>query len=185
MDTQPFLAGPAVGGYDVRPMKVLLSEDDIRKAVRKVAGDLSRDLSQKRPILVCVLKGAFLFFADLVRELDFPFEVEFVRAASYGSGTKTSGRVELLLAPQMSLLGRHVVIVEDLVDSGFTLQALRRTMQDLGPASVRIATLLDKEGRREVEVPVDYVGVKMRCGFVVGYGTDCAERYRGLPAGYR
>jgi hypoxanthine phosphoribosyltransferase len=164
------------------PMKLLLSESEIHEAVRKVAGELTRDLSRQRPVLVCILKGAFLFFADLVRELDFPFDVEFVRAASYGSGTQTSGSVQLLLPPQLPVEGRHVVLVEDLVDSGYTLQALKRSIEAMKPASVRIATLLDKEGRREVDVPVDYIGIRRECGFVVGYGTDCAERYRGLPA---
>ena len=163
-------------------MKLLLSEPEIHEAVRKVAADLNRDLSMHRPVLVCVLKGAFLFFADLVRELEFPFDVEFVRAASYGTGTQSNGAVQLVIPPQLDLAGRHVVVVEDLVDSGYTLKALKRAIEELKPASVRIAALLDKEGRREVDVPVDFVGVRKQCGFVVGYGTDCAERYRGLPA---
>ncbi len=165
-------------------MKLLLSESDLDQAVRVVADELTRDLAGKNPVLVCVLKGAFLFFADLVRKLDFPFDIEFMRVASYGSGTRSSGEVKMSLATQMPIAGRHVVIVEDLADSGHTLKTLREALEPLRPASLRIAALLDKVGRREVTVDVDYVGVRRRCGFVVGYGTDCAERFRCLREMY-
>ena len=132
-------------------------------------------------VMVVILKGATVFAADLLRSLTIPAELEFMRAASYGSGTSSSGRLRLAHMVEGPLVGRHVLLVEDIVDSGRTVNAIARRIRRLGPASLRLAALLDRPARREVEVAIDFTGFVIPDRFVIGYGLDFAERYRNLP----
>ena len=152
------------------------SEEEIRGAVRRVAGEISETYRDACPLLVGVLKGSFVFLADLVRELRIPCEVDFVRARSYGSGTKSAGAVEMLRDVEADVRGRHVVVVEDIADSGLTLDIVVARIRTREPASVCRCALLVREGCHRPE----FVGFTIGKGFVVGYGIDYAERYRGL-----
>ncbi len=152
------------------------TEAEIRAAVRDIAARISDDLRGETPLLIGVLKGSFVFLADLVRELTVPCEVDFVRARSYGSGTRSSGTVEITSEPEIELAGRHVIVVEDIMDTGRTLDAVVERMSAGRPASLRRCALLVREGS---EAP-EYAGLWLPPGFVVGYGLDYAERYRGL-----
>jgi hypoxanthine phosphoribosyltransferase len=152
------------------------SEAQIRDAVRRVALELSQAYGHTCPVFVGVLKGSFVFLADLVRELTIPFEVDFVRARSYGAGTQSSGKVEILKEVETELKDRHVVVVEDIADTGLTLDAVLALIRSHQPASVKCCALLVREGCRRP----DFCGLSIGQGFVVGYGIDYAERYRGL-----
>lgn len=159
----------------------LHAPEEIGAAVRGIAARLNSDFRDTRPILVGVLKGAFVFLADLARALTVPAEIDFVRAASYGKGTETSGQVVLLMDMDIPVAGRSVVLVDDIVDSGLTLDFLRRMIEARNPREVRICALLDKPSRRQVPVPIDYLGFTVPDRFVVGYGIDYQERHRTLP----
>lgn len=159
----------------------LHAPEEIGAAVRRIAARLDADFRDTRPILVGVLKGAFVFLADLARALTVPAEIDFVRAASYGKGTETSGQVVLLMDMDIPVAGRSVVLVDDIVDSGLTLDFLRRMIEARNPREVRICALLDKPSRRQVPVPIDYLGFTVPDRFVVGYGIDYQERHRTLP----
>lgn len=152
------------------------TEAEIRAAVRDIAARISDDLRGETPLLVGVLKGSFVFLADLVRELTVPCEIDFVRARSYGSGTRSSGAVEITSEPEIELAGRHVIVVEDIIDTGRTLDAVVERIRAGRPASLRRCALLVREGCE----PPEYLGLWVSPGFVVGYGIDYAERYRGL-----
>ncbi len=152
------------------------TESQIQQAVRRIARELSDAYADVCPLLVGVLKGSFVFLADLVRELTIPFEVDFVLARSYGLATKSAGKVEILKEVESNLRGRHVVVVEDIADTGLTLDAIVSRIEAGGPASVRRCALLVRQGHR----PIDFAGLAVGSGFVVGYGLDYAERYRGL-----
>lgn len=162
-------------------LQLLYSRDEIARQVRRLGAEISRDHETTEVLLVGVLKGAFLFCADLVRVIDVPLAVDFVRLASYGSDTRSSGIVELRKDLEMPIKGRDVVIVEDIVDSGRTLETLYRMLLPREPRSLKICTLIDKMARREVPLRADYVGFAMEDGFVVGYGLDYNEKYRNLP----
>ncbi len=162
--------------------RVLVSEEQIRTRVAAVAGEMNALYSDAEPpILVCILKGAFMFLADLTRQLRFRHEVDFMEISSYGQGTTSSGVVRILLDLASSIEGRHVIIVEDIVDTGHTLDYILRNFASRNPASLRVATLLNKPSRREIEVPVDFVGFEVPNEFVMGYGLDYAEEYRNVP----
>jgi len=152
------------------------TESQIQEAVRRIAREISVAYGEVCPLLVGVLKGSFVFLADLVRELSIPFEVDFVLARSYGLGTKSAGKVEILKEVESSVRGRHVVVIEDIADTGLTLDAVVSRIEAGGPASVRRCALLVRQGHP----PVDFAGLLVGAGFVVGYGIDYAERYRGL-----
>jgi len=152
------------------------SEAQIQQAVRRIAREISDAYGEVCPLLVGVLKGSFVFLADLVRELTIPFEVDFVLARSYGSGTRSTGKVEILHEVESSVNGRHVVVVEDIADTGLTLDAVVARITAGHPASVRRCALLVREGHP----PIEFAGLPLGSGFVVGYGIDYAERYRGL-----
>lgn len=152
------------------------TEDQIQQAVRRIARELSDAYGEVCPLLVGVLKGSFVFLADLVRELTIPFEVDFVLARSYGLATRSAGKVEILKEVESNLRGRHVVVIEDIADTGLTLDAVVSQIEAGGPASVRRCALLVREGHP----PVEFAGLLVGSGFVVGYGIDYAERYRGL-----
>ena len=167
-------------------LAVLISEDELRAGVATLAREIDRDYADTGVVIVCVLKGAAIFTADLLRVLCADVHrLEFVRASSYGGGTESSADVRLTgtLDPG-HLSGQHVLIVDDIADTGFTGVAVKDYIQSLAPASLRYCTLLDKPDRREVEAQYDYVGFTIPNHFVVGYGMDFDERYRGLPAIY-
>jgi hypoxanthine phosphoribosyltransferase len=162
--------------------KVLISEEQIQKRIVQLAQEMNVIYSDDDPpVLVCILKGAYMFLADLTRHLDFRHEVDFMVISSYGKGTTSSGVVRILLDLTYSIDGRHVVIVEDIVDTGHTLDYILRNFASRNPASIRVATLLNKPSRREVEVPVDFIGFEVPNEFVLGYGLDFIEQYRNIP----
>lgn len=163
--------------YEPVELEPCFSSDEIRSAVARLAGELSRDYAGRTPVLVGVLKGSFVFLADLVRLLSIPSEVDFIRARSYGTGTQSSGTVEITKGPDLTIAGRHVVVVEDISDTGLTLRVIVERLEQSGAASVRTCALLAREGRAKP----DYLGLWVRPGFVVGYGIDFAEGLRGLP----
>lgn len=162
-------------------MKLLYSRDKIAAQVARLGEEICRDYEGKELLLVGVLKGSFLFIADLVRQLDMPVTVDFVRLASYGSETRSSGIVEFRKDLEISLEGRHVLIIEDIVDSGLTLETLYHRLMQRRPASLKVCTLIDKRARREVEINPDYTGLTLEDGFIIGYGLDHDEEYRNLP----
>jgi hypoxanthine phosphoribosyltransferase len=160
--------------------QILLSEDQIRQRVAELALDIRQDCPEGLH-LVAVLKGAFMFASDLARQIPGDVSLDFIAVSSYASGTTSSGEVRLLKDLDMPLAGRHVVIVEDIVDSGATLAYLRQVLRARNPETLRTACLLDKPSRRLIDVHLDYVGFTIPDYFVVGYGLDHAERYRNLP----
>ena len=160
---------------------ILVTKEELAEAVRKLGERITNDYEGKRPVLVCILKGASVFFCDLIREIDLPLEIDFMVVSSYGASTKTSGEVKLVKDLDRSVRGRDVIIVEDIVDSGMTLNFLKHTLLGRGAASLRIATLLDKPARRRVPLSVDYSCFNIPDAFVVGYGLDYDEVYRNLP----
>jgi hypoxanthine phosphoribosyltransferase len=162
--------------------KILVPEPELQARVTELGQVLNATYSDAdRPLLVCVLKGAFVLLADLIRRLEMRHEVDFMEISSYGAGTVSSGVVRILLDLAQSIEGRHVLIVEDIVDSGRTLDYITRNLQTRGPASLRVCTLLSKPDRREIDIPLDFVGFEVPDEFVVGYGLDFAEEYRNLP----
>lgn len=161
-------------------MKLLYSSDFIASQVKRLADEINRDYSGKEVLLVGILKGSFLFFADLVRAVKSPTLVDFIRLASYGSETRSSGIVELRKDMELPIQGRDVILIEDIIDSGYTLEFLYHRLLQREPNSLKICTLIDKQARREVGISPDYVGITMDDGFIVGYGLDLDERYRNL-----
>lgn len=171
-----------IGNPAAQPaMTLLYPRTEIAARVAALAGAIDRDYAGRELLMVGVLKGSFLFIADLARSVSTPADVDFVRIASYGSETQSSGIVEIRKDLEMPIRGRHVLIVEDIVDSGYTLETLCNLLLLREPASLRVCTLIDKRAQRATDVPVDYVGFTLDKGFVVGYGLDYDERFRGLP----
>jgi hypoxanthine phosphoribosyltransferase len=162
-------------------LHVLLPRVEIESAIKRLALEITRDYREKNPLLLCILKGSFMFMADLVRELDFPLEVEFIRLSSYGSGQRTSGRVEVVPGLRLPVLGRHVLVIEDIVDTGITIAFLMDYLKKKKPASLKLCALTDKPSRRRVPVAIDYKGFAVPDKFLVGYGLDYNEKYRNLP----
>jgi hypoxanthine phosphoribosyltransferase len=161
--------------------EVLVDADAIAGRVAELGAQLSADFQGRDPVLVSVLKGALIFLADLMRAMDLPTSIDLMEVSSYGAGTESSGQVRILKDLSKSIEGRHVIVVEDIIDTGLTLNYLLRYLDDKGPASVSIVCLLDKPARRLAEIPIDYVGFTIPDRFVVGYGLDFDERYRNLP----
>ncbi len=162
--------------------KVLISEEKLQARVAELGQALDGIYTdQDHPLLVAVLKGAFMFLADLTRHLAVRHEVDFMEVSSYGAGTESSGVVRILLDLERNIQGRHVLVVEDIIDSGRTLEYITRNLQTRRPASLRVCTLLSKPTRREIDVRVDFVGFEIPDEFVIGYGLDYAEEYRNLP----
>lgn len=161
--------------------KVLISAEQIQERVAELGRAISRDYQGQDLLLVCVLRGAFMFLADLMRQITIAHEIDFMATASYGRSTESSGIVRILKDLNTSIEGRNVLVVEDIVDTGRTLQYLLSLLRDRNPASLRVCCLLDKRARREVEVPLDYLGFTIPNEFVVGYGLDYGELYRNLP----
>jgi hypoxanthine phosphoribosyltransferase len=161
--------------------RCLISQAEIARRVTELAEMIRRDYAGRELVMVGVLKGAFIFLADLVRALPFPVEVDFVRLCSYGAGTTSSGEVHITKDVELPLKDRDVLIVEDIIDVGLTLDFLRHYLLSHRPRSLKICCLIDKQERREVDVPLDYVGFTVEKGFLVGYGLDCGEQSRNLP----
>jgi len=168
-------------GYRLNP---LLSQEQIASIVQGLANQISKDYAGKELVLVCILKGAFMFLSDLIRHLRIPVQVDFVRLASYGSGMKTSGKIEITKDIEIPLEKKDVLIIEDIIDSGRTLQFLKDRLALSGPRSIKVCALLDKKARREVDMEADYLGTEVDDVFIVGYGIDFNENYRHLPEIY-
>lgn len=162
-------------------LQVLFSEEQLRQKCAELGARISRDYEGKNLLMVSVLKGSVVFMADLMRHITVPCGIDFMAVSSYGSGVKTSGVVKINKDLDIDLAGRDILIVEDILDSGMTLSYLTELLRDRGPASIRIAALLDKPSRRKADVQPDYVGYVVPDEFVVGYGLDYDERYRNLP----
>ena len=162
-------------------LRVLLSEDEIREKVRERGGKITADYKNSNLMLVTVLKGAVVFLADLMRQIDVPAEIDFMVVSSYGSGVKSSGVVKIVKDLDVPLAGKDILIVEDILDSGLTLSYIKELLESRGPRSIRIATLLDKPSRRKVDLQADYIGFSVPDEFVIGYGLDYDEKYRNLP----
>jgi hypoxanthine phosphoribosyltransferase len=164
-----------------RPIPALISERRLRARVRALGRTIRRDYRDRPLVLVGVLKGSFIFMADLAREIGLPLACDFLRASSYGSGTESSGTVRLEFDVTQPVRGKHVLLVEDIVDTGLTAKAVLETLRARNPASLRLCTLLRKTARLRVPVPVDYVGFDIPDRFVVGYGLDHDGLHRNLP----
>jgi len=161
--------------------RVVVSVEQLAARIEDLGREISKDYEGRPPLLVGVLKGAFMFLADLARAIELPIELDFMAVASYGSATKTSGVVRIVKDLDIDLAGRHVIVVEDIVDSGLTLAYLRKSLLARNPESLAICSLLLKTGQQRMNFEVDYVGFEIPPDFVVGYGMDVAERYRNLP----
>lgn len=168
--------------YEAYLGEVLIDADTVQRRVAELGRQISDDYRDLKPLLVCVLKGGIVFLVDLVRHIDAPHAIDFMAVTSYGSGVREStGVVRIIMDLEENIEGRHVLIVEDIVDSGRTLHYIHNALNARGPASLRICTLLDKHERREVDVALDYVGFDIPNKFVFGYGLDLDELFRNLP----
>jgi hypoxanthine phosphoribosyltransferase len=161
--------------------EILVQADDLQRRVKELAAEITNDYEGKDLLLICVLKGAVFFLSDLMRSIEVPCEVDFMAVASYGDSTDSSGVVRILKDLDAPIEERHVLIVEDIVDSGLTLQYLMRNLKARGPASIEVCALLTKPERRKADVPAKYIGFEIPNRFVIGYGLDHAERHRNLP----
>ena len=161
--------------------RVLFTEQELKDRVAELAAQIDRDYAGKEPMLISVLRGSFIFMADLARAITLPCTVDFMAVSSYGSGTTSSGQVKITKDLSESIEGRDIIVVEDILDSGNTLSYLFQLLQARHPASVRLCTLLDKPSRRTKPITADYTGFTVDDLFVVGYGLDYAEKYRNLP----
>ena len=161
--------------------RVLFTEQELKDRVAEIAAQIDKDYAGKEPMLISVLRGSFIFMADLVRSITLPCTVDFMAVSSYGSGTTSSGQVKITKDLSESIEGRDIIVVEDILDSGNTLSYLFQLLQARHPASVRLCTLLDKPSRHTKAVTADYTGFTVDDLFVVGYGLDYAEKYRNLP----
>lgn len=161
--------------------RILISQEEIDKRVKELGKEISDDYRYKStPLLICILKGAVMFFADLTRAIDIDINIEFMAISSYGAGTSSSGEVRLVKDLDTSVAGRNIIIVEDIVDSGVSLDYLMRMLKTRGAESVRICTLLSKPERRRIHIPIDYLGFEIPNEFIIGYGLDLDEKYRNL-----
>ena len=161
--------------------EILISEEQIRERTREMAQEISRDYEGQDLHLICVLKGGIVFLVDLMKELTIPHSVDFMATSSYGAATESSGVVRIVKDLDDPIAGRNVLIVEDIIDSGHTLSYLTRILRERNPTSLRICTLLNKQERREVDVPLDYIGFNIPNKFVFGYGLDLDQLHRNLP----
>lgn len=160
---------------------VIFTQAEIQETVERMGTELTRDYKGKTPVMICILKGAAMFFCDLIRHIDLPLRTEYMILSSYADGTTSSGKVRIVKDLDRSVEGEDVIIVEDIVDTGLTLDTLKKTLELRNAASVKIVTLLDKPCNRRVDLKPDYYGFLMPDAFAVGYGLDYAEKYRNLP----
>lgn len=163
-----------------RKPDVLVTQKEIKQTITRLAADIKRDYRAKCPLLICILKGSFVFLADLIRELDIPLEVDFVKLSSYGSSKETSGKVRMVQGLNTPIKGRHVIVVEDIIDTGLTVSSLLDYLKRKKPASLKLCALADKPSRRKVPVTIDYLGFTVPDKFIVGYGIDWDEKFRYL-----
>ena len=161
--------------------QILINEEKLQLMVKEIADKISNDYKGETPLFVCILKGSVFFTADLLRYLTIPCHMEFMSVSSYGSGTESSGEVRLVKDLSVPIENKHVIVIEDIIDSGNTLSYLKRLLLQRKPASLKICTLLDKPSRRKVDLKADYVGFEIPDEFVVGYGLDYNEDYRQIP----
>ncbi len=162
-------------------LKILISRDEIAGAVARLAREIERDHQGRQTLLISVLKGSFMFTADLIRQLDLPLELDFIRLASYGSARESSGRVKVIQGLQTAIKGRDVLVIEDIVDTGITTRFLLEYLRKRKPASLKLCALADKPSRHRVPVSIDYLGLIVPNEFIVGYGLDYDQRFRNLP----
>ena len=160
---------------------ILFPREEVEATVRKLAAEIRRDYQGKHPILIGILKGSFMFMADLIRQLDFALEVEFIRLSSYGRGMESTGKIKVVQGLHSPVQGRNVLVIEDIVDTGFTIAFLMDYLQKRKPASLKLCALTDKPSRRQVPVTIDYLGLTVPDKFLVGYGLDWDEKFRNLP----
>ena len=163
------------------PGQILLSEQQIENRIKELGQQITNDYENKAPLLIGVLKGAFIYMADLARAISLPIEFDFMAVSSYGNATKTSGVVRIVKDLDIDLSGRDVIVVEDIIDSGLTLNYLRNNLESRGPTSLEVCALLVRSGRQVGELGLKYVGFEIPPDFVIGYGLDVAEKYRNLP----
>ena len=161
--------------------KVLFTEEQIAEKIKELGSQIAKDYAGKNPLIISVLRGSFIFMADLVRAIDIPCEVDFLSVSSYGSGTVSSGNIKMIQGLDGDIKGRHVIVVEDILDTGVTLSNLVPMLKMRNPNSVKICTILDKPSRRKADIQPDYEGYQVPDEFVVGYGLDYDEKYRNLP----
>ncbi|MDQ2085114.1 hypoxanthine phosphoribosyltransferase [Herbivorax sp. ANBcel31] len=161
--------------------KVLITEEELKKRVKELGKTITQDYQGKKLVLIGVLKGGVVFLADLIREIDLPLDIDFISVSSYGDSTRSSGIVRIIKDIDIDIMGKHVLIVEDLVDSGLTLRYIKDLFVARDPKSVKCCTALDKPSTREVEIEIEYKGTIIPDEFVVGYGLDFAGKYRNLP----
>ena len=162
-------------------LKVIIPKEEIAQRLTELAAEIRRDYKDKNPLLIGVLKGSFVFLSDLMRSMNIPVEVDFVRLSSYGAGKENSGKIKLVKDVETPIKGRHVLVVEDIIDRGLTVRFLLDYLSFRKPSSLKLCALFDKPSRRKVEVPIDYVGFTIPDAFVVGYGLDLDEKFRYLP----
>ena len=161
--------------------EILITEEQIQERVSDLGLELTADYRGKSPLLIGILRGAAIFHADLIRRVDLRLSVDFISLSSYGAATRSSGQVQLIKDLESSIEGMDVILVEDIIDTGLTIKYLLRNLGSRGPSSIKICSLLSKPSRREVEVPIDYIGFEIPDEFVVGYGLDFNQKYRNLP----
>ncbi|MBR1868197.1 MAG: hypoxanthine phosphoribosyltransferase [Clostridia bacterium] len=161
--------------------KILLTEKQLDERVTEIARQLDEEYAGKKPLMVCILKGSVMFFADLIRKMKIELSIDFMSISSYGNGVKSSGEVKMIKDLDRKIEGKNVIIVEDIIDSGYTMSYLTKMLSARRPESIKICTLLDKPSRREADVKVDYRGFEIADEFVVGYGLDYAGLYRNFP----
>lgn len=161
--------------------EVLISHEQIREKTKELGRRIAQDYEGENPLLICVLKGGLMFLADLMREIHVPLEIDFMAVSSYGDATESSGVVRILMDLDRNIKGRHVLIVEDIIDTGRTLSYIIENLHTRDPASIKVCTLLNKPARRVLDIPLDYVGFEIPDRFVIGYGLDYGEIYRNLP----
>ncbi len=175
---------PVDGPYGGREMDLMISTEELDAKLVEMGQTISENYAGRCPIIIGILNGSFIFMADLVRKLDIPFEVDFIKLSSYGSGTTSSGTVRLLKDISADITGRDVIVVEDIIDTGLTINFLRHRLEEAGPTSVSFVTLLLKDEVAKLDFPIDYVGFNIPNRFVVGYGLDIDQQMRGLDAIY-